>query len=89
MSYMKSVATNLDRVQGSKLCLLHCRQTLYPLSHEGSPEKCMALLILTISVCSQASKISICLLQEPQSWPSAEDDVCIILLVSCDLKNNN
>ena len=60
--------------QGSNLGLVHCTQTLYPLSHQGSPEKCMALLILTISVCSQTSKISLCLLQEPQSWPSAEVD---------------
>ena len=47
-----------------------------PSEPQGSPEKCMALLILSTSVNSQVSKISLCLLQEPQSWPSAEDDVC-------------
>ena len=35
--------------QGSKPGLLHCRQTLYPLSHQGSHNSSMLLLLLLLS----------------------------------------
>ena len=40
--------------QGSNsclLCLLHCRQMFYPLSHQGSPLKDMSIILGTMPAC--------------------------------------
>ena len=34
-----SLLQGIFLIQGSNLCLLHCRQILYHLSHQGSPKK--------------------------------------------------
>ena len=42
---LKSLLMKVKGAQGSNLGLLHCRQTLYPLSHQGSPEKPLVAFI--------------------------------------------
>ena len=37
VQFIRSVVSDSLRLHGLKSCLLHCRQTLYPLSHQGSP----------------------------------------------------
>ena len=37
VQFIHSVVSDSLQLHGLKSCLLHCRQTLYPLSHQGSP----------------------------------------------------
>ena len=43
---LHSLLQGIFPTQGSNLGLLHCRQTLYPLSHQGSPKSSLLLLLL-------------------------------------------
>ena len=57
--------------QGSNPGLLHCRQMLYPLSHQGSPKKGNAKKCSnyrTIALISHASKVMLKILQARPQW---------------------
>ena len=50
--------THVSQQNSSLLCLLHCRQILYPLSHPGSPLKAIIFLLLLLCHFLQ---VSICI----------------------------
>ena len=44
--------------QGSNLGLLHCKQMLYPLSHQGSPMRHLEVVKFTIRQCNDGRWVS-------------------------------